>query len=386
MAENPQFKVLHLAKEAGTLRLFMLPVCDAMRAAGAQVELACMHRGPNYDPLEQAGYPLHGLYDGVWKSPLTFRVLYKQIRTLLREGRYDLMVVHTPVMSWIARAAARGLVPTVVYMVHGLPFAPQQRPLRRWILRRIETFYSRWTDGLIVMNDHDAQAAKRYHLSRTDLSFKVPGVGLNVESWSQPIAESTRLKVLQQFGLSADKPIVLFMGRFIRDKRPGDVLECARRIGSRAQFMLVGEGPLWEQIHSQAQAIGPHVHVAPFTDMTQPLLHCAAMVVLPSVFVEGLPRVLLEAQAAGKPPVAYDIRGSHDAIRHGETGLLVPPRDVDGFCQAVGALLDDPARREQMAVAGRQWVASTFSLEASVTAQMSALREICKAKGVSAPW
>jgi len=383
---NPQFRVLHLAKEAGTLRLFMLPVCDAMRAAGAQVELACMHRGPNYDPLDQAGYPLHGLYAGGWKSPRTWRVLYKQIRTLLREGRYDLMVVHTPVISWIARAAARGLVPTVVYMAHGLPFAPQQRPLKRWVYRRVESFVGRWNDGIIVMNEADAMAAQRYRLSRTGLWFKVPGVGLDVGAWSQPIAEPLRQQVLRQFGLSADKPIVLYMGRFVSDKRPGDILECARRVGPKAQFVLAGEGPLWESSAIRAAAIGPHVHVLPFTDLARPLLQCASLVAFPSVYIEGLPRVLLEAQAAGKPPVAYDIRGSHDAIVHNKTGMLVPPRDVNGFCKAVGSLLDDPARREQLAVAGRQWVQQTFSLDASVAAQLSALREVCRAKGTPAPW
>ena len=61
-------RILHLAKVAGTIRLFLLPVCHAMRDSGAEVELACMDAGPNYAALEQAGFPLHGLPRGRWAS------------------------------------------------------------------------------------------------------------------------------------------------------------------------------------------------------------------------------------------------------------------------------------------------------------------------------
>lgn len=95
-------------------------------------------------------------------------------------------------------------------------------------------------------------------------------------------------------------------------------------------------------------------------------MHRCTLAVFPSVYREGLPRFLLEAQAAGKPVVAYDVRGSRDAIENGRTGLLVPPADVDAFCQAAQRLLADEDLRRRLGEAGRRWVRGKFSLIASV--------------------
>ena len=108
--------------------------------------------------------------------------------------------------------------------------------------------------------------------------------------------------------------------------------------------------------------------------------------VFPSVFREGLPRLLLEAQAAGKPVVAYDVRGSCDAIDDQRTGLLVRAGDVGGFCNAALRLLGDEYMRRRMGAAGQQRVRKEFSLEASIAAQLRALAEVLKSKGIACPW
>jgi glycosyltransferase involved in cell wall biosynthesis len=86
----------------------------------------------------------------------------------------------------------------------------------------------------------------------------------------------------------------------------------------------------------------------------------AAIAVLPSTYGEGLPKALLEAAACGRPIVASDVPGCREVVRPGETGLLVPPRDVDGLAAAVAALASDPARRAAMGRAGRALVECEF--------------------------
>ncbi|MBA7652867.1 putative glycosyltransferase EpsD [subsurface metagenome] len=258
-------------------------------------------------------------------------------------------------MSWVARPAAHGLVPASIYFAHGLSFAPEQSRLAHIAFRRIEQFMARYTDAVIVVNSDDAAACQRFKLTRCDgRCYHVPGPGVDVDTFGRRPAEHLITKLEQELGLKAGKPMVLFLGRFIRPKRPGDVLELARKIGPEVDFVLAGEGPLWKQIKEAGARIGPHVKVIEFTDQVRLLLARCSLFVLPSVFREGLPQTLLEAYAAGRPAVAYDVRGPRDIIEHGTTGYLVQPCNVDELYEAVRNVLRDDELRMRMGQAGQK--------------------------------
>ncbi len=89
----------------------------------------------------------------------------------------------------------------------------------------------------------------------------------------------------------------------------------------------------------------------------------AAIAVLPSTYGEGLPRALLEAAACARVIVTADMPGCREAVRPGETGLLVMPHDIDGLAEALAALARDPTRRQAMGRAGRALVEREFSEE-----------------------
>ena len=90
------------------------------------------------------------------------------------------------------------------------------------------------------------------------------------------------------------------------------------------------------------------------------LLASADLFVLPSLF-EGLPVSVLEAMAAGKAVIASAVAGTDEAVIHGETGLLVAPRDPAALATAVRELLDDPERRQRLGAAGAERVKREFS-------------------------
>src|SRR6266568_9041718 len=98
----------------------------------------------------------------------------------------------------------------------------------------------------------------------------------------------------------------------------------------------------------------------------------AAIAVLPSTYGEGVPKVLLEAAACGRVVVAADMPGCREAVRAGETGVLVPPHDIGGLAEALAALARDPARRQAMGRAGRALVEREFG-DAEVARQTVAL-------------
>jgi glycosyltransferase involved in cell wall biosynthesis len=85
--------------------------------------------------------------------------------------------------------------------------------------------------------------------------------------------------------------------------------------------------------------------------------------VLPSLS-EGLPMTILEAMAASKPAIATRVGAVPSVIKHGETGLLVDPRDVDGLRDALARLLSQPDLCRRMGAAGHDWVSRTYTSEA----------------------
>lgn len=78
---------------------------------------------------------------------------------------------------------------------------------------------------------------------------------------------------------------------------------------------------------------------------------------------EGIPGTVREAMAMELPVVATDVGGTADVVDSDETGFLVEPGNVDGITNAIGALLDDPERRNRMGVAGRERIVDEFSVE-----------------------
>lgn len=87
------------------------------------------------------------------------------------------------------------------------------------------------------------------------------------------------------------------------------------------------------------------------------------VVVLPSYYGEGVPKILLEGAACGKPLVATDVRGCREAVRHRITGLLVPPRDAVALAEAMEILINDSALRGELGRNGRAWIETNFSSE-----------------------
>jgi len=292
------------------------------------------------------------------------------------------VIAHTPVMSWLVRPVAARHEGITIYFAHGLPFSPQQDKVRYAVYLAIERHMARYTDGLLVMNTDDAQACKTFRLTRPDGRWAyIPGVGVDVRQWSLPLSESRRRHWAEELHLREQKPLVLFLGRFIRPKRPHDVLDCAATLREEADFVMAGEGPLWGPIKRQAARTGPHVHVLEFTPEAAELMMLGDIVILPSVFREGLPRVLLEACAAAKPIVAYDIRGVRDIVQDNRNGLLVPPGDADALRDAVRRLVHDSAMRRRLGQEGRRIVENSFTVGHSVAAAMTFINDLATAKG-----
>jgi glycosyltransferase involved in cell wall biosynthesis len=178
-------------------------------------------------------------------------------------------------------------------------------------------------------------------------------------------------------------PVVLMAARLLADKGVCEFADAARMLrdkGRSVRCCLVGSpdpanpSSLTEAELAVWEAEGIIERWGHRDDMSH-VLEAAYIVVLPS-YREGLPKVLLEAEAAGRAVVTTDVPGCRDAIEVDATGMLVPAHDARALAVAIEALLDDPQRCAAMGVAGRALAEREFDIRQVVERHLQIYREL----------
>lgn len=142
------------------------------------------------------------------------------------------------------------------------------------------------------------------------------------------------------------RPRVGYVGRWCEQKRPDVLVEAFGRVRTPAHLVLVGDGPTRPQVEAAVERSPARDRIrtrgfVPHREVPA-LLASLDVLVLPSAY-EEMGSVLVEAMASGLPVVASAVGGIPDVVRDGETGLLVPPLDVDALAEALDEVLADPA-------------------------------------------
>jgi glycosyltransferase involved in cell wall biosynthesis len=188
-------------------------------------------------------------------------------------------------------------------------------------------------------------------------------------------------------------PVALLAGRMLWDKGVAEFVEAAHRLkaeGVIGRFVLVGgcdpENPAAVPRESleEWRRTGTAEWWGQREDMPMVFSH-SHLVCLPS-YGEGVPRVLIEAAASGRAIVATDVPGCREVVRHGENGLLVPPRNPEALAEAIATLLKDPALRARMGARGREIAVQEFSEERMVRETLEVYRELLGPKWPGNYW
>ena len=220
---------------------------------------------------------------------------------------------------------------------------------------------------------------KHYGIDQSKVRI-VPN-GVDVEKF-KPMENPAAVK--QQFGLG-NEPCVLFVGSLIPRKGLPFLVEAAKKIVKEqagTKFLIVGDGPLRNQLTVSLESANLAGNFKFFGNLKEDVLpamySCADVFVLPSL-QEGQGIVLLEAQASGKPVVAFDVGGVNEAVRNGETGLLVKRGSSDELADALLKFLGDKALRERMGVNGRRFVIENFTWDICAQKMLNVYREALSA-------
>lgn len=310
--------------------------------------------GPLAETLNTAGIEVTALNAGGF---LDARAIWRMAK-VLRTQQPDVLLSFLHQANIVGRIAARwAKVPTVL---SGVRVADRRWSV--WIPERL----TRWlVDRYVAVSHAVGQVHCQFCGIRSDRMSVVPN-GVDLEAIRQTVAVDR-----QTIGCTTTDTIVLCVGRLSAQKAPEDVLEAfgllnqsPLKSSSRLRLIFVGEGPMRQLLEHRVRdgELSDQVQILGWRPDVFGLMKASDVLVLASHW-EGLPNVILEAQAVGLPVVASDVDGCRELIQDGVTGRLFRCGEPQHLTETLQEVLGNPPRTRQLAEAASRHLESHYCWE-----------------------
>lgn len=297
------------------------------------------------------------------RTPFSFKNIkvYKQLKKIMSEEKFDLVHCHTPMGGVMARFATHAThIGPVIYTAHGFHFYRGASPIHWLCYYPMEWFLSRYTDQQICINKEDYILAKKTFRARY-INY-IPGAGFD-ESRIVTLTPQQIQQKKQILGLPTDKWLLVSSGELIKRKNHETIIRCLSKLQNIApsvyeqtHYIICGHGQLDQYLRTLAKKlqVSEKITFMGYRKDIMDIYPIANIFLFPS-YQEGLPMALLEAMASGLPVICSDIRGSRDLMGspNSESGLLeyctggimikkanVPEAYADAICYMLSSVQD----------------------------------------------
>ena len=357
----PAPSVLMVVTEDWYFLSHRLDLARGLRDAGYSIHVATAP-GAMREVIEAEGFgysPLRMVRRGMqpWREWLSVRDLTE----VMRDVRPTLAhLVGMKPMVYGCLAARRAGVPAIVCAVAGmgyafLPGGWSKRLIRAGIRQVFRHSVAGRADArVIVQNADDRQLLVQTRMANIDQIAIVCGAGVDLRRFTpRPFPTG--------------EPVVLAHCRLLWDKGIGELAEAARLLRERGvagKIVLVGTPDDANPASISETQLNDWVREGLFDwrgrrdDIPEQLAGCH-IACLPS-YREGAPLSLIEAAACGRPIVTTNVPGCREVVKHGDNGLLVPPRDAVALADALQSLMQDSSLRQRMGQRSRFWAEERF--------------------------
>jgi glycosyltransferase involved in cell wall biosynthesis len=340
-----------------------------------KIHVACLTSGRLSQEMQTMGFPIYPLLEGgIYTKYGLHNILY--LRKIIKEHDIALIVTYHEASDFY------GLL---VSKICGVPVVTNRRDMGFKTKRQHAIAYrlcGRYFNGVVSVCDAVKNAVIAYKWFPKDETFPKITIynGINLVEYDTQKKEGlTR----ESIGIGSRGPIIGVVANLRKIKGVVYLIEAASLIVKQyaeAQFVIIGHD-MGEKIILDAlikeRNLTKNVHFLKHRLDVVDLISLFDVAVLSSLS-EGFSNVLLEYMASEKPVVATDVGGNCEAVRHGETGFLVPPGNARALYEAIFLLLKDKEKARQFGMAGRKRVEKLFSLEKMISGYESLFRQFCK--------
>ncbi len=305
--------------------------------------------------IEEQGIPVTCLKQRVPYDPRTLFSLNRK----LRKDRIDILHAHLPYSGLVGRLASKfSPVKKIVYSEHNV----WERYNR--LMRVANRLTYRMNDAVVAVSENVEESIRSGMNVGESLRLNTIENGVDVEQLSTLSKDSKWLK--DEFGIPAGNRIVTCVANFTPKKRHTDLLVAAKRTLASTpdvSFVLVGQGPLLDDVKAEAQELGIDRNVV-FTglrDDAREIIAASDLFVLSSQF-EGMPISVLEAMGTRTPVLSTRVGGLPEMLREGTEGMMVDALVPDQLSAAIDDLLANDELRRSLAERAYARVGAEFDI------------------------
>lgn len=312
------------------------------------------------DPFHHVFIPELGRNIHIWKDLIAFWKIFR----LLCRYKPDIIHTHTAKAGLLGRLAAiLARVPIRVHTFHGHLFSHYFHPFKTGLLLVVERWLSRLTSAIVAISESQKrELVQKFKIAKAS-KIEVVQLGFDLPCHSEQSEESRR-DLRQKFNLPSDCFCVGIVGRLILIKNHSAFLRIAKETLKHKKgvhFLMVGDGECRGDLVRQIAELDmqDQVSLISWQKELKSLYDLFDVVCLTSLN-EGTPVSLIEAQACGKPVVAFRAGGIEDVVSDHQSGYLIPLNDERLFAEKILFLLDHPEKRREMGEFGKKRVFENF--------------------------
>lgn len=371
-----KIKILHVVRPAaGGMKNHLLDLVRLTDQTRFDVTVVCPPDTSLFNDLAALGIKTIPISLVGELSPTKDYAVIKSLVKYLHTSGTTILHAHSSKGALVGRlAAALARTPVIVFTAHNSIFYEQWPGWKKKLFATVERFLARFTDRIITVSD----ALKQELIEREGLSSKQLTTIYNGIAVDKFAIKVDTIAVRRSMAIPELGPVIGTIARLAPQKGVSYFLKAASLLKEyQVNFMVVGDGPLREELEQEASELGLQNRVT-FVGRRENIPEILATLdifVLPSV-TEGLPLTILEAMAAGKPVVATRVGGVPEAILEGKTGLVVPPRDPEALAVALAGLLGERERLIKMGNCGRKHVTERFAIQTMVDKTMELYHQL----------